>query len=417
VSAAYAPGPAGRPPRFDAVVIGGGTIGLSSAWRLTEEGISVAVVDPSPGRGTSWHAAGMLAPVTEAHYGEEALLELGLAAARYWPGFASDLVRKTAKDIGYLMNGTLLVAFDADDKEQARELYDLQRSLDLDVEWLTGSKARDLERALAPGVRAALFARHDHQVRTRSLVTALESACRSSGVTFVAERATSVTTAGGAVEGVELESGQNLSTGAVVLAAGCWSSSIGGVPAGLLPPLRPVKGQILRLALRGGTAAKMSSGGDGRLLERTVRGVVQGFPVYLVPRADGSVVLGATSEEMGFDTSVTAGALYDLLRHARALVPGMSELALVDAGAGLRPATPDNAPVVSPAPSSSKADGLVVATGHYRNGILLTPITAAAVAAWVTGKEPPSEILPFEAARFSRAAGHQALRTRGGHDA
>jgi glycine oxidase len=173
----------------------------------------------------------------------------------------------------------------------------------------------------------------------------------------------------------------------VLVAAGCWSGSIPGLPPGVVPPVRPVKGQILRLA------------GEARrtLLQRSVRGLVQGTSVYLVPRADGTVVIGATVEERGFDTTVTAGAVYELLRDARRVVPGITEFELVEARAGLRPGSPDNAPIVGP----SSIAGLLLATGHHRNGILLAPLTADAVAALVTGEAPPPEMAAFTPARFA----------------
>ncbi len=384
-------------------MIGGGAIGLASAWKASRAGMSVALVDPAPGRGASWMAAGMLAPVTEAHYGEEALLALGLAAAGQWPPFAAELEEATGMDVGYLRCGTLLAAFDEDDREAAHELYELQRSLALDVDWLVGSKARELEGNLAPGVRAALWARHDHQVRTRALVAALEAACHHEGTRFVTDKAVELLTSAGSVSGVRLASGGELAATRVVIAAGCWSGGIAGVPEGALPPLRPVKGQIIRLAPPP-TSGASPQGVTWRLIGRTVRGIVMGAPIYLVPRSDGSVLLGATSEELGFDTSVTAGGLHDLLRRAHRLVPGVSEMVLVDASAGLRPATPDNAPVLAAYGVGSGVDGLIVATGHYRNGILLTPISAVAVAAWLTGSEPPAAILPFGAERFGVGA-------------
>jgi glycine oxidase len=377
---------------YDAIVVGGGTIGLTSAWRMAQRGMHVAVVDPEPGRGASWVAAGMLAPVSEVSYGEEPLLALTMASARRWSSFAAELEADAGTGIGYRRTGTLVVDVDDGDRAWSDELFRFQCSLGLEVERLTARRLRQLEPNVAPGVRSGMLVSGDHQVQTRRLVTALLAAAATRGVVFRRAAATAIAVDGGTVvRGVHTDqSGEDdLHAPVVVLAAGCWSPSVAGLPAGVLPPVRPVKGQILRLA---GDA-------DRPLLQRSVRGVVQGASVYLVPRADGTVVVGATVEEQGFDTSVTAGAVYELLRDARRVVPGVSELALIEARAGLRPGSPDNAPLVG----ATAVDGLLLATGHYRNGILLSPITADAVAALAAGAEPPDEIVPFGPGRFAPA--------------
>jgi len=245
---------------------------------------------------------------------------------------------------------------------------------------------RELEPNIAPGVRSGLLAQGDHQVQTRRFVTALVAAASARSVEWHRAPVTAIDVSGGAVRGVHCD-GTELTAPVVVLAAGCWSGSVAGLPAGVVPPVRPVKGQILRLA---GDATRP-------LLGRSVRGLVQGSSFYLVPRADGTVVLGATVEERGYDTTVTAGAVYELLRDARRVVPGVSELELTEARAGLRPGSPDNAPVVGP----STVAGLVIATGHHRNGILHSPLTADAVAATATGSAPPAEMAPFGPTRFA----------------
>jgi len=374
------------PRPYDAIVVGGGTIGLTSAWRMAVAGMRVVVVDPEPGRGASWVAAGMLAPVTEVHYTEERLVALALASARRWPSFAAELEADAGTDIGYRTCGTLQVDFDDDDRAFSDELYRFQCSLGLEVEKLNARRVRQLEPNIAPGVRSGLLARGDHQVQTRRFVTALVAAATARSVEWLRAPVTAIDVSGGAVSGVHCD-GTELTAPVVVLAAGCWSGSVAGLPAGVVPPVRPVKGQILRLS------------GDARrpLLGRSVRGLVQGSSFYLVPRADGTVVLGATVEERGYDTTVTAGAVYELLRDARRVVPGVSELELTEARAGLRPGSPDNAPVVGP----STVAGLVIATGHHRNGILHSPLTADTVAAIATGSAPPSEMAPFGPTRFA----------------
>lgn len=366
---------------FDVAVVGGGVIGLSAAWRAAQLGMTVAVCDPQPGRGASWAAAGMLAPVTELHYGEEALLALNLAAAGRWEGFAAEL-EAVAGPVGYRCSGTLLVAANEDDRVWAGELFSFQRRLGLDVEWLSARQARALEAALAPGVRGGLWAPSDHQVNNRLVVAALLSALAQAGVTLVTEAVDRLECSAGTLGGVRLSSQAVLGARAAVLAAGCHTPLVGGLPPGTVPPVRPVKGQILRLTPGAGAPA----------LGRAVRAVVEGASIYLVPRHDGSLVVGATVEERGFDTSVTAGAVYELLRDARRVVPAVSEMVLDEACAGLRPGSPDNGPIVG---ALGDVPGVVVATGHYRNGFLLAPVTADAVVAVLAGREPPPEIASF----------------------
>jgi glycine oxidase len=365
-------------------VVGGGVIGLGIAWRAALAGLTVTVVDPAIGRGASWAAAGMLAPVTEVHYGEEALLALNLAAGARWPSFAVELEEASARSVGYRPAGTLSVARDADDNAALEDLYQFQLRCGLDVERLRSRECRQLEPGLAPSIRGGVLAPGDHQVDNRALVEGLLAAGRRAGVRLVEGRAVELATDGDRVTGVVLAGGQRLAAGTVVLAAGCWSGELGGLAAEALPPVRPVKGQLLHLR---GPA-------DQPLCSRNVRGL----EAYVVPRSDGRVVVGATMEEQGFDTRVTAGAVGDLLRAALELLPDVAELELVETVAGLRPGSPDNAPLLGPA----AAEGLVVATGHYRNGILLTPVTADTVAELLATGQVPELIAPFAPGRFAR---------------
>jgi glycine oxidase len=378
----------------DVVVVGGGVIGLGIAWRAAQAGITVTVVDQAPGRGASWAAAGMLAPVTEVHYGEQPLLRLNLDAAASWPAFAAELEAASGRGIGYRRCGTLTVARDADDNAALDDLYRFQLRCGLQVERLRSRDCRRLEPGLAPGVRGGVLAAGDHQVDNRALVQALLTACRRAGVALLAGRAAELLVDGERVVGVRLAGGERLAGGTVVLAAGCWSGGLRGLAPRLLPGVRPVKGQLLHLR---GPASEP-------LCQRNLRGL----EVYVVPRADGRVVVGATVEEQGFDTRVTAGAVHDLLRAALELLPDVAELELVETVAGLRPGSPDNAPLLGPAGQ----DGLVVATGHYRNGILLTPVTAASVAELLATGKAPEVIAPFSPGRFAAgAAVEQASRS------
>ena len=376
-----------RSTSCDVAVVGGGVVGLAVAWRAAQRGLSVTVLDRAqPGAGTSRVAAGMLAPVTEADPSEPVVLRLGLAAARAYPSFVAELAEASGRDPGYLACGTLVVARDADEAEALAHEHDFRRRLELPVKRLRASEARALEPALAPALRLALSVPDDHAVDPRQLTSALVDGVRCAGAALVRASVVSLIGSGERVVGVVLNDGQRLGAEHVVIAAGAWSERIGGLDPEARVPLRPVKGQIL--FLRDPT-------GPG-LLGRVVR-MSDG---YLVPRGDGRYVLGATMEERGFDTSVTAGAAFKLLRDASELVPGIGELVIEELCAGLRPATPDNVPAIGP----GALTGLHWAVGHYRNGVLLAPLTAELVLAGIEGGALPDE---FRAAlapsRFTRA--------------
>ncbi|MGW0532606.1 glycine oxidase ThiO [Streptomyces sp. NPDC003032] len=373
----------------DVLVVGGGIIGLVTAWRTAQRGLSVTVVDPEPGGGAAQVAAGMLAAVTELHHGEQTLLGINLASARRYPDFAAELTEASGQDLGYRACGTLAVALDSDDRAHLRELHALQRRSGLESEWLSGRECRRLEPMLAPGVRGGLRVDGDHQVDPRRLAAALLTACERAGVTLHRTWAERLSVVRVRARGVVLADGTELHAGQVVLAAGSLSGRLAGVPDDVLPPVRPVKGQVLRLTVPKPYAP---------FLSRTVRAVVRGSHVYLVPRENGELVVGATSEELGWDTTVTAGGVYELLRDAHELVPGITELPLTETRAGLRPGSPDNAPLLGP----TRLPGLQLATGHYRNGVLLTPLTGDVMAHSLTTGELPDEALPFSPRRFTK---------------
>ncbi|MFI0819200.1 glycine oxidase ThiO [Streptomyces sp. NPDC021098] len=377
---------------YDVLVIGGGIIGLVTAWRAAQRGLRTALADAAPGGGAARVAAGMLAAVTELHYGEQTLLGLNLDSARRYPSFVAELEQASGHDLGFRTCGTLSVALDADDRAHLRELHAFQQRLGLDAQWLNGRECRRLEPMLAPGVRGGLRVDGDHQIDPRRLAAALLTACERAGVVFHRVRAERLLLDrdGGRATGAELADGARtrLTAGQTVLAAGSLSGRLPGVPEDVLPPVRPVKGQVLRLSVPGPYAP---------FLSRTVRAVVRGGHVYLVPRENGELVVGATTEELGWDTTVTAGGVYELLRDAHELVPGITELPLVETLAGLRPGSPDNAPLLGP----TALPGLQLATGHYRNGVLLTPITGDVMAEALHRGELPPEARPFSPRRFA----------------
>ncbi|MDH6134755.1 glycine oxidase [Kitasatospora sp. MAA4] len=374
--------------RPDVLVIGGGIIGLAVAWRTAQRGLAVTVVDPDPGGGAAQVAAGMLAPVTELQYGEEPLLRLGMASNERYAAFAAELEKLTGLSTGYRATGTLAVALDADDREELRELYAFHQRLGLDSRWLTGRECRRLEPMLSPAVRGGLLVADDHQVDGRRLSAALVAACEQAGVVLRRALATELLVEDGRASGVRLDGGDALSAPQLVLAAGPQSHLLPGLPAGVLPAIRPVKGQILRLRM---------PDRHGPFLSRNVRAVVRGQHLYMVPRAEGELVIGATSEEQGYDTTVTAGGVYELLRDAHDLVPGITELPLVETSAGLRPGSPDNAPLLGP----TDLPGLVAATGHYRNGVLLSAVTGDLLAEYLATGVTPASALPFSPTRFT----------------
>jgi glycine oxidase len=368
----------------DAVVAGGGLIGLAVAWRAALAGLSVTVVDEDPGAGASWAAAGMLAPVTEASHGEQDLLGLALASLARWPSFAAELERASDQAVGLRAEGTLLVGFDADDLAAVDRLHEDQRALGLAACRLTPSQCRRREPGLSARVRGGLEVPGDHSVDARALHAALLVAAERAGVQLVRAGVEDLLVEDGRARGLRLADGSELRAAAVVLALGARSAALPSLPAGEVR-VRPVKGQVLRL--RGAA-----------VLSGTVRALVRGRSVYLVPHDGDRLVVGATVEELGFDRRVTAGAVLDLLRDASEVVPGITELELTETVVRFRPGTPDNAPLLGP----SALPGLVLATGHFRNGVLLTPVTADAIATLLATGVLPDVAAGFGAARFTR---------------
>ena len=382
-----------RSSSSDVVVVGAGAVGLAVAWRAAQRGLGVTVLERAGvcGAGTSAVAAGMLAPISETISTELPLMRLGLAAVNAYPEFVEELGDASGMDPGYLRCGTLLAARDADEAEALGRELALRESLGLAVHRLRSSEARRLEPALAPTLRLALEIPDDHAIDPRKLTAALAQAVTTAGGTLrTGVTVGEISMTDGRVRGVRLTDGEHVAGEHVVVAAGAWTEAVRGLPAEARVPIHPVKGQILRLH---------DPAGPG-LLTRVLR-MTGG---YLVPRGDGRYVLGATMEERGFDTTVTAGGALELLRNAFELLPSVTELVIDELSAGLRPATPDNAPAIGP----GSIPGLHWAVGHYRHGILLTPITAELVLGALTGNRAdaiPDEFAPTRFAGVPVAAG------------
>jgi glycine oxidase len=364
-------------------IIGAGIIGLSIGWRLAQSGCPVSIYErDEPGRGASWAAAGMLAAGSEAEPTESGLFALGRFSQSLWPGFAAELEAAAEMTIGHDRTGTLHCAFTRDQAAQLDRMARYQSTLGGVFERLSGREARALEPSLAPGVVGAMLSREDHQVDNRLVVQALERAYRRAGGTLCCGSEAALALNGGAVEGV-IWAGRLEPADRVVLAAGPWSREISGLPPEAQPPVRPVKGQMLALAMPA---------------ERPlIRHVVRGSLCYLVPRRDGRLLIGATVEERGFDAAVTAGGVLSLLDDAWRTLPGVEELPIQEMWTGFRPGSPDDMPILGLCP----VDRLVLATGHHRNGILLTPATAQLIAELCLSGRVDERLSPFALARFA----------------
>lgn len=380
---------------YDVIVVGGGAIGLCCAWRLAQAGAKTIVLDRAePPAGATRVAAGMLAPIGELAFGEPELLRMTIAAAEVYPGFVAELEAATGLDSGYARHGALHVALDRDEASELRRVHDLQRSLGLGAEWLPPRRCRELEPGLTPSFNGGVHAPEEAAIDPRRMTAALLAAL--TGERVEVRGGTEVVAPildGERLEGVRTGTGEELRAGHVILATGAWAGAESWLPGAARPPVRPVKGEILELRSLDGAAP----------CER----IVASERVYLVPRPDGRLIVGATTEERGFDATVTAGGVHELLREAYRLLPDVAEMELVEAMAGLRPGTPDNLPLIGP----GTLGGLILACGHHRNGILLAPITGEAVAGVVAGQPLPEPLAHAEPVS-SRFVGHAEPQPR-----
>ncbi|MFN3393023.1 MAG: glycine oxidase ThiO [Candidatus Thermochlorobacter sp.] len=366
----------------EVAIIGGGIIGLSTAWQLARAGVEVCVFERSEaGKSASWAAAGMLAPQAEVGFEEINFLRLGQESLALYPKFLEELKEDAGLDVQLDTRGTLMIALDRDDREALRREFEFRKSIGLAVEWITASEARELEPLLSPKVTSAIWLPNDYQIDNQALILALRRALIARGSTLYEHTAVErVETYQGKVVGLLTSAGQ-VEAKYVVLAAGAWSNEIAGLPEEARPTVRPVKGQILTL--------KMTK-------QLRMTKVVRSPRVYLAPKLDGRLIIGATSEEKGFDTIPTAGGMLTLLEEAFEAVPAIYELGIEEMRVGLRPGSRDNEPLIG----ESSVKNLLIATGHYRHGILLAPVTAKAIAALILGEPVSKTLLPFSPNRF-----------------
>lgn len=375
------------------VIVGGGICGLGIGWRLAQAGREVTVIDRGEAAmAATWAAAGMLAPQAEAEHAEEALLPLAMESCRQWPSFAGELERGSGIDVDYRTEGTLVVAVDRDDFEMLEHRFAYLRDLGLNLEWLSGYEARRKEPYLSRGVSGALFSPDDHQVDNRLVGGALKACYINAGGNLQENTAVDeILTSAGRVTGVRVGD-REIEAETVVVAAGAWSRNIAGLPPEASPPVRPLKGQMV--------AVRMPD--DAPILRHVLWGPGNSIvpSIYLAPKSDGRLIIGATVEEMGFDTDLTAGGMLEILRSAWEVLPGIYDLPLTESWTGFRPASRDDAPILGPA----GVDGLVMATGHHRNGILLAPITARTVSDYILTGSVADIMRPFMLERFGKSA-------------
>ncbi len=364
-------------------IVGGGIIGLSVGWQLARRGRDVTVFDRAKaGRAATWVAAGMLAPVSEYGFENEDFLEFGQRSLNLFPQFLDELEADCGRRVPMDTRGTLVVGFHRDDTERIRRLYNFREHKGLPVQWMSGEEARELEPLLSPRATSAMWIPEDHQINNRDLVCTLKEALAAAGGELVEDTCVeSIRNSEGCCTGIVSVGGASYPAGTTIIAAGCWSSQIAGLPDKLTPGIRPVKGQIVSL------------GTDG---DYGLTRVIRAPDVYILPKGDGRLLIGATEEEMGFDTTATAGPVMRLIERAWEAIPSVFDLPIESIDVGLRPGTRDHEPIIG----HSGMDNLYFATGHYRHGILLAPVTARAICRIVLDNDSPDWLSPFVPSRF-----------------
>ena len=375
---------ASAPP---AAVIGGGVIGLSVGWQLLRRGVPVVLFErDKAGRAASWAAAGMLAPHSEVGFEEEEFLRLGIESLREFPRFVDELAEDAGRRVSLDDRGTMIVGFHRDDTERIRRLYEFREDLGLPVKWLPGTAGREIEPLLSPKITAAIWLPDDCQINNRDLIDALRDAFVARGGDLREDTpARSVVIEDNRALAVRTDADE-VAASSVIVAAGCWSGLIAGIPDALKPPVRPVKGQIVSLRMIG---------------EFEFKHVVRAPDAYLLPKNDGRLLVGATQEEMGFDVTPTAGPVMRLLERGWEAIPSIYDLAIDSIDVGLRPGSRDNEPLIGP----TEISDLYFATGHHRHGILLAPVTAYALCDMIIDGRTSELLAPFHPSRFLKSRG------------
>jgi glycine oxidase len=347
---------------FDAAIAGGGLIGSAIALELAQAGLSVAVFEKGePGREASWASAGILSPAPETQ-GMIPIVPLAKASIGLYPEFVANVEEILGQNVGFRPFGTMDALFTRDATRDLSTLIALHHGLGLQAEPLRPEEARELEPALSPEVEAAALRPDEASIDNRALTQAVLHAAKKSGAEIFPDNAVeAIWREGSRCAGLKLRN-ENVSAKWTIIASGCFSANIEGVTA--YAPVRPAKGQMVSL----------------RADALKIRRVLWSEKIYLVPRNDGRILAGATVEYVGFDKHVTAGAIEKILTDAIELAPGLATARIEETWAGLRPDSPDHLPIVGP----TDLEGLLMATGHFRSGVLLTPITARLIREWIT---------------------------------
>ena len=363
---------------YDAVVAGGGLIGASIAFELAAEGLSVAVFDAQhPGREASWASAGMISPAPESSE-MASLLPISMASVRLYPEFIQRVEELSSRTVGYRKDGALDLLLNGTGQAEIDEILALHHGAGLRAEVLSGPEAREIEPALTGELRAAIHRPDEASLDNRLLTEAtLEAARRKGAEIFPDNGAKALWTDGARCKGLQLQNGR-VEARWTVIAAGCFSARIEGVTA--YAPVIPAKGQMMALRCNSVNLKKDLWSGH----------------MYLVPRHDGRIIAGSTVEYEGFDRNVTVAGMRKILSGAISLVPALESARIEETWAGLRPDTPDHLPILGP----TDLDGLLIATGHFRSGILLTPVTARLIRDWVTTQKVTEDWAPFSPMRF-----------------
>ena len=367
------------------LIIGGGIIGLSIAWRLVDIGKKVVVVDKrNLGKEASWAAAGMLSGRLDLKPSEKKLLPIFEKSHYVWPKFARELENKSGKRIGYRKEGTLMIACDINEEQKLKNNYNFLKNNKVNISWLSGNKIREKEPYVSNNVLSGFFSPEDHHVNNRYILDALITILKKNKNSCIFKENTEVEkiiTDKDQVIGVKTRN-ETIKTKEIIVCSGAWTNRIKNIEIKEVP-IRPVKGQMVCLKM-----PKSSS---------LLKHILWRENVYLVPRDNSDLIIGATEEEMGFDKSLTAGGIYNLLKIAREVLPAIEDLSIVDSWSGLRPATRDEAPIIGP---SKKIKGLIYATGHHRNGILLAPLTSNVIKNYYLNGKIENDFNNFKPGRF-----------------